>query len=509
MSSNVENDLAGQIQRYKQLLLRSAWGIGLATLGLTLAAVVAIALMPDQYQATTTILVDPQRIPDRYVTSTVPADPAERLNTLKQQVESSTRLEQIIDQMGLYPEMRGRAREDVVERMRLDIDLVAKPGSGTSMGTFTIGFRGRSPQVVAQVANQLASSFIEWNLQSREQRAENTTHFMASQMEEARQTLQQQESRLRDFKMRHLGEMPDQSNANLATLSRLQVSLQANSDSLNRIDEQIQLLGLVPESTPVPAASPTERDRLESEKRRLMIDLVDLKRKYTASHPDVVSAELRLKQVQSQLDAMGPVQTASGAPSKSSSTVEMRRQLLESQREHLLEEQKTLQTQYAAYQAKVDAVPLREQELSDLTRDYNISKEHYSNLLEKTLSAEMATDLEKRQQGESFTILDAAQPPQRPYKPRRLLLMIGSLLGSFGLAVATVVIKDRISGAITSERDLKDLLPASVLLIGMVPSIETKMDRARRTQWQVFAVTVSLVACVAVATILWRIHPIL
>lgn len=511
MTSLPGNTLPQEIQRYKNLFVHHIWGICLATLALTLSAIVVIALLPDQYQATTTILVDPQRIPDRYVTSTVPADPAERLNTLKQQVESTTLLEQIIDQMGLYPEMRGRAREDVVEKMRSNIELIAKPGSGQDMGTFAITFRGTSPAVVAKVANQLASNFIDWNLHTREQRAEDTTQFMATQLEEARQNLQEQEGKLRDFKMLHLGEMPDQSNANLQTLARLQASLQANADALTRNDEQMQLLELVPDN---PSATPTvpltDRDRLEAEKRRLLIDLAELRKKYTSSHPDVMAADARLKEIQKQLDATPvPVAAAPTPSAKPTSTVEVRRQLLDKEKQHLLEEQQDIRGQLSKYQGKVDAVPLREQQLSDLTRDYNISKEHYSSLLEKTLSAEMATDLEKRQQGERFTIIDPAQAPQRPYKPRRLALMASALLGSLFLALGTVVVKDRISDAIKAEGELKDLLPQGIAIVGLIPAIETKADRWRRRRGHILAITASLAACVAVAAFLWRVHPIL
>jgi polysaccharide chain length determinant protein (PEP-CTERM system associated) len=509
MSSHQESYLPDEIQKYKNLLMRHSLVIFLTTLALTLAAIIVIALLPDLYEATTTILVDPQRIPDRYVTSTVSSDPAERLNILKQQVESSTRLEQIIDQFGLYPQMRGKAREDVVERMRSDIDLVAKPGSGSEMGTFAVTYRGTSPQMVAKVANQLAYSFIDWNLQSREQRAEDTTHFMSTQLEGARENLQQQEGKLRDFKMQHVGEMPDQSNANLQTLSRLQASLQANADALDRLDEQIQLLTLVPEAAgPTGVAAPSDRDRLESEKRRLLIDLSDLKKKYTDSHPDVLTTEVRLKQVESQLDTL-PVAVATTPSAKPTSTVELRRQLLEKEKQRLLGEQEEIRAQFAGYQSKVDAVPLREQQLSDLTRDYNISKEHYSSLLEKTLSAEMATNLEKRQQGERFTVIDPAQPPQRPFKPRRLFLMATALVGSFLFATGTVIVKDQITGSIKMERELKNLLPQSIGLIGSIPTIDTVADRSRRRRYKLLALTASLAGCVAVAVFVWRVHPIL
>ena len=503
-----EQYLPQQIQEYLNLLLRGAWQIGLATLAIALAAIVVITFLPNEYRATTTILVDPQKIPDRYVTSTVPSDPSERLNTITQQVLSATRLGEIVDQMGLFPEMKGKPREDVIELMRRRITLQVKQSSGQGLGSFTITYEGSDPQTVARVANQLARSFINWNLKNREERAEDTTHFISTQLEEAKEGLQSQETRLREFKMRHIGEMPDQAPANLQTLSRLQSSLQVNSDSLNRLEQERQMLIRLPEpASQVTPVQMSERGRLEQEQRQLSYQLWDLRRKYTDSHPDVIAAQGRLKQVHAQLAALPP--PAPGAEVKETSSAAVRVELIEKEKQRLLQEQRNIQAQIKSYQSKVDAVPLREQELSDLTRDYEISKEHYRSLLEKTFSAEMATELERRQQGERFTILDEARVPERPFKPRRLALMFGSLIGALGFAVGMVMAREAVRGSIKAERELKALLPASVSFLGSIPTIETNADRRRQRQFHVLAIVASLVACVAVAVILWKVHPIL
>jgi hypothetical protein len=152
---------------------------------------------------------------------------------------------------------------------------------------------------------------------------------------------------------------------------------------------------------------------------------------------------------------------------------------------------------------------MREQELSELTRDYEISKEHYRSLLDKTFSAEMATELERRQQGERFTILDEARAPERPFKPNRLALMFASLVAGLGCSIGMVLVREAVRGTIKAERELKALLPATVSFLGSVPSIETNTDRRQRRRFQVFAITASLMACLAVAVILWKVHPIL
>ena len=497
--------LPRQVREYVGLLLSRVWTIGMVTLAITLIAIVAIAYLPDQYRATTTILVDPQQIPDRYVASTVTSDPAERLTTITQQVLSSSRLGQIIDDLHLYPEMKNRSRDDVVENMRRHITLQVKQGSSQGLSSFTITYESSSATLAANVANHLAASFIDWNLKNRAQLAEDTTKFMASQLEEAKQKLQSQEQKLSEFKMQHVGQLPDQVQANLQTLARLQGAMQTNSDALNRLEQEKQLLTRLPEQTTVAPPQMTERQRLEADLREVRSQLWDLKKKYTEFHPDVVAAEARQKQIQDQLKTLPP-----DAPTgRSASAVAVRIDLIEKEEQRLTRENQNIQSQIAMYQGRVDSVPLREQELSALTRDYEISKEQYRSLLEKTNSAEMATDLEKRQQGERFTILDPARAPERPFKPNRLAMMYASLFGAFFFSIALVIVQDNLSGAIKAEREIKELLPKTASLLGSIPTIEIASDRRSRMRARIAAVALSLIGCFAVAVILWEVHPIL
>jgi polysaccharide biosynthesis transport protein len=496
-----------QLVEYLGLLKSQAWTIAMITLAVTMIAVVVIALLPDRYRATTTILVDPQRIPDRYVASTVTADPAERLNTLTPQVLSASRLGEIIDALNLYPEMKQHSRDEVIEHMRGQITLQVKQGPSQGLSSFTISYESGSAKLAAIVTNQLAASFIDWNLRNRAQLAEATTKFIASQLEEAKQNLQTQEQKLSEFKMQHVGQLPDQVQANLQTVARLQSAVQTNADALNRLEQEKQLLLRLPgpSSSSSGPVQLTERQRLEQDEHQLKNEVWDLKKKYTESHPDVVAAESRLKQVQQQLKALPPDLVAV----KDSSPTGVRLDLIEKEEQRLTRENRDLQAQIATYQGRVDSVPLREQELSALTRDYEISKEQYRSLLEKTYSAEMATDLEKRQEGEHFTILDPARPPERPFRPKRLGMMYGALAGAFFFAIAVVIVRDNLSGAIKAERELKELLPASTCLLGSIPTIETAADRSQRIRLHVLEAAMSLLACLAVAIILWKVHPIL
>jgi succinoglycan biosynthesis transport protein ExoP len=217
--------------------------IYLGTLFFSLAGATLVFMMPDHYKASTTILVDPQKIPEKYVSPTISSDPGQRLTTITQQVLSSTRLQQIVDEMHLYPELQGKSsREEIIEKMRKDISITVKQGSSSGLSAFTIEYEGSKAAEVASVANQLAGSFIEWNNKNRKQQAEDTTEFLDSQLKEAKENLEEQEKKVSAFKMSHLGEMPEQQQANLQALAQLQTQFQANADAQNRLDVERTLL---------------------------------------------------------------------------------------------------------------------------------------------------------------------------------------------------------------------------------------------------------------------------
>jgi succinoglycan biosynthesis transport protein ExoP len=487
--------------------------IVLGTVLFTLAGFTFVLLMPDRYKASTTILVDPQKVPEKYVSPTVSSDPGQRLTTITQQVLSTTRLQQIIDDMGLYPELRGRiSREELIDLMRKDITITVKQGSASGLSAFTIEYEGRQRQQVAQVANQLASSFIEWNVKSREQQAQDTTEFLASQLKEAKENLEVQEARLSAFKMRHLGEMPEQQPANMQALTQLQGQFQANADALNRLEVERTLLsrGLESGSSGTVKDAPvmTERGKLEAERRQMRAQLQDLQNRYTSAHPEVVDTASRLHRIEERLKALPP-DPPIVADAQGNTAVTVRLQLIDRESRRLTEDQKRITGQMASYRAKVDAVPVREQEMAELNRNYSVSKEHYQSLLDKTFSAGMAADLEKKQQAEHFTILDLAQVPEKPFKPKRRLLLLGALVGALMMSLGLAYIKDILNDTLKLERELKSMLPASVPLLAAVPQLQAAADRRRSVRFAVIVVFISLVGCALEVGLFLKVHPIL
>jgi len=503
----------GEAQAYWRLVLAHKWHILVGTFALTLAFTVFIAKLPSTYEATTTILVDPQQIPEKYVSPAVSNDPYSQLNTITQQVLSRTRLQEIINKFELYPELRkSRTPEEIVEKMRDDIAIQVKQGSGLELSTFTISYQAKLPLVVAEVANELAASFIQWNVDSREEQVTGTKEFLTSELRAAKRSLEQQEDQLRQFKMHYLGETPDQAPNNLQALAGLRAALQANSDSMNRLDEEKTLLTSLPESSTTnanPTVVLTERGRLELQKRQLEANLGQLRQRYADSYPDIVMANGELKEITSRLKSLPSEPVDPTKMTDEPSAAAVRLQVIDQQMKKLKSQQDQIESQITGYQSKLDDTPLREEQLVELTRNYDISKQNYQDLLDKSFSIDMAADLEQKQKGERFTVLDAAQVPQKPVKPARKMLIPLAGFAAFALSVFCVFAGEALNPAIKTESELKTLLPKGAKVMGLIPHISIEADARRNQRIAISASLISILLCLALIHVILEIRAVL
>jgi uncharacterized protein involved in exopolysaccharide biosynthesis len=249
---------------------------------------------------------------------------------------------------------------------------------------------------------------------------------------------------------------------------------------------------------------------LEAEKRQVESDLRRLRETYSDKYPDVIKSERRLQQVVAELNSLPPdsVNDNSGAASEASTT-SVRLELIDKDLKRLKTEQNRIQEQMSAYQAKADAAPLREQQLVELNRNYEVSKQHYQALLDKSFNIEMAVSLEQKQKGERFTVLDSAQVPERPVKPKRKMLLCVALLVSLAFPCFVVVSKELLSSTIKSDVELKALIPNRVRIIGQIPHIEAAVDRQRSLWLGSVAIFASILLCAYSAWLVWQMRSLL
>src|SRR2546426_4898996 len=219
------------------------------------AVTVSLAIaLPNLYRSTATLLVQRPEVSETFVKSSVTSELETRMQTISQEILSRSRLQDLIIRFDLYPEFRKRVSpEEVVDRMRRDIRMefkgrdirmeakaVEPQGERGATVAFTLSFRSREPETVAKVTNTLASLFVEENVRRRERQASGTAEFLRVQLNQMKRKLDQEERRLGEFKGRHVGELPEQMEANLATLQRLNTEMRLNKENQMRILERLE-----------------------------------------------------------------------------------------------------------------------------------------------------------------------------------------------------------------------------------------------------------------------------
>jgi uncharacterized protein involved in exopolysaccharide biosynthesis len=285
-------------------------------------------------------------------------------------------------------------------------------------------------------------------------------------MQEARQQLEQKETALREFKEQHMGQLPEQVQANLATLQRLQLEQQSIADSLRRAtDAQLLLESDGAAAAAAVAAAPAPPDPLAA----LRAQLAQLRSRYTDRHPDVkplLSRIVALEAAASAADATAKRDAPPDPPVDPVAAAAQRR-LLEARQEveDLRARLADVDRRIAAFQARVEAAPRREQEIVGLTRDYQKLSDNYTQLLSKKLDAEMAARLEQRSKGQQFRMIDPAFLPVQPSFPDRGLFALAGALAGLTLGIALAVVADYLDPTLKEADEAATALRLPVLAV--------------------------------------------
>ena len=454
-------------------------------------------VLPRSYQASTLILIQPQEIPVAYVQATVSTGVEERVRTLSQEVLSRSNLQSIIQEMNLFQEQgeKNVPMDILVASMRKRIDINTVGGRRGETSSFTISFRGKDPREVADVANRLASYFIDSHLKLRARQASQTTLFLEKQLEELKTLLQNQEEQVEQYRNRYMGELPEQLTSNIATINGIQLRLESVQASLNdamnrRLAIQTQLSQIESEQ---PGATMSQRGQRISVLRG---QLEELRSRYTPEHPEIIRLQQQLTELESQ---EGPDERLSGDPQ----VVEIRNQLssINIEIDALQKDTKRLKERIEFYQERVENTPKREQELAALTRDYNITQQNYQRLLDRFFEARRAESMEMRQQGEQFRIVDYAQPPHTPISPdARKIVLIFLVLG-LGAGAGIMFLLEMLDSTAKGIEHLEKWA-GGIPCISAIPLALTKEDKRRRQWSTVFFVVVNIGIVVAGAGII-------
>ena len=478
----------------KQIVRRRIWSLILPMLLFSLTGVAVALALPSIYKSTSLILIEEQEIPADFVMTTVTSYAAQRIQAIKQRVMGFTRLMDIIQKFGLYPELRGKTPdEEIVEKMREDIDLapviekIIDRRTGAKIEAniaFTLSYQGKTPTVVQQITNVLTSLYLEENLKVRVKQVEQTAEFLESEIARLKRELDEIEKALSEFKQRHQNELPAMMAMNQQMVFESERKIEILTEQMRGLKDreayiQEQLAGIKPS-----LADAGERRQLEE----LRLQMAQMATRYSDQHPDVMRLRGEISELEKKMK--GGDAGTKGQSADNPAYITLRAQLVSAQIEidSLRRQIADLQNTAREFRRRISVTPSIEQEFNDLMSRRTSTLAKFNDLTSKLMEAKVATGLEKEQKGERFTLIEPPRLPTKPFKPNRLAIMaIGVVLG-IGAGVGFAALREFSDDAVHSADQLESATRFPVL--AGIPEIITPADvRRKKVKKLVFALS--------------------
>ena len=455
------------VQDYTTILKRRWWIIAIPAIIFPIVGFAITFLVQPQYISQTLVLVEQQKVPESYVKAVVTEDLSGRLATMKEQILSRSRLQPIIERFNLFSSGK-LSMDDRIDLTRKNIGITpiqSEIARTNGLPGFFISFKANDARTAQLVCGEIQSLFVSENLSDRAASAAGTTDFLKGQLADAKAKLDEQDARLAKFQQTYMGKLPGAENSNINMMSSLNTQLDAATQALARMEqeksyvESVLAIQLQNQAAQNPEHGGLAPQAQEQELQQLLAQEADLTTRYTDDYPDVVTVRRKIAELRQKIAAAPPVTAAAPTTPKTTEPlgVQQIRAQIRSMDQGIAQkkrDQAAIQAQLHMYQERVSSSPQVEEEYKAITRDNQTAQAFYDDLLNKMNQSKMATDLEKRQQGEQFRVMDEPNLPETPAFPKRPAFVGGGLAAGLLLGLLIVGVLEYLDTAVRNERDI-------------------------------------------------------
>ena len=557
------------ITEIKSIIFRRKKTLFFVSIPIFIVFVIVAIVLPPIYRSKVGIIIEEQQIPENYVQSTISTYVEERIKMISKQVMSRSKLKEIIDKYSLYSDLRETdTEEEIIDEMRDNIDLIpettnVESGKAVTIG-FTLSYSGKNPDKLRTVANELAYLYLEEEQRTKEKSASVTTDFLQQELNSFKTHIGSLEDKISDFKKQHVGELPQNYAGNIQSLDRLESHFQDIKREIRSLNERklylkSQISNIEP-LTPVVVDGTNMMMNPAERLKRLRLQLISIRSVYSDKHPDIIKLQKEIRELETQVgdqndsvekikklnDLQGKLAEKRGqlgekhpdvialakeydALSKEvdnlltlqvSSTIEdakpdnpvyinLMTQIvtIDSQIEGYNDQLARIDKEIESYRKRIENGPVIETEYNALTRDLDMTRQKYNDLLAKLMQARVAQGMESSQRGERFAISEPASFPEKPYKPnRKLILLLGFVLG-IGTAIGVVALQEGMDITVKSPRDISSYTGLPVFSV--FPMIQTEEEKKKiKIKRIIYGILVLIVVCILVVVVDQVVMPI-
>lgn len=503
---SMEQNKTIKIDDVIKIIKKRRWGFVVPVLIIFLLSVLVLVVWTPVYRSTSTILIEEREIPPEYVMSTVTSYAEQRLQTINQRIMSSARILEIINHFNLYADKRNKlTTEEIIDKMRKnDIKFapisanVVDPRTGRPTEAtiaFTVSYEGKNPQVVQQVANVLASMYLEENIKVVGQQSAGTAKFLEGEVNSVHENLVELEKKIAAYKERNPRALPELLQFNLQTLDWSDRNYDQVVDQLRTLREKESSLQ-TELATQAPDTTNQDKDRL----KELRVLLGGLRARYSDEYPDVKKTKSEITELEKKLKSRESEQGVEEKPDNPA-YVALSSQLagVQADIKSAKRQIEDLDNKRNEYRRRLEMSPRVEEGYRNLMTERNNAQAKYDDLMKKYLEAKVAGGLEKEHMGERFTLIDPARLPEKPVRPNRIAVILIGLIMGIGSGLGTVALQESVDRSARRSEDLTTAFPFPVL--AEIPRIITLEDELRTRKGMKLVVGISLVSLIVLVVI--------
>ena len=461
--------------------------------------------LPNEYQSYATVLVEPQSVAPKLVASGVPeSDLNQRLGLMTAQILSRPRLSRIIDDLSLYQaESERLVRQEIIDLMR---DKVAvepvipeleggrRRNAEIEINTFRIVFHDRSAQTAKLVAERLANDFIEEHIEARVEVSGKSLDFIQGELDRLSTEIREVEAAVAKVKNDNPGRLPEDIPNNQRRLERLMTDLAfaQRSYAEARSDE-----AFFSSQAATAAAMATNNDETSPGRRLQLLELALAEfesRGFTQKHPDIIRTKAEIAALEERIENFGEEDSAFSRATFAEQNAQAEGQRASQRRAAAEEEIERLENLAEETQLLLAETPAVAEQLDGLQRHYQHLFASYQDFSNRRLEATVQAQLERRQLGEQFRVLEAAFAAPEPTSPNRPVLLVLSFVFALAVGGAAGLLLEAGDTSIHTARQLQNALRIPVL--AAIPQILLESDRRalRRKRIRTGIATAAVVA---------------
>jgi succinoglycan biosynthesis transport protein ExoP len=478
---------------------RASYLAGTFVVVLLVSIIVAFAI-PPTYRATGTIMVESQQVPENIVATEGKNQLDERIEMIKRRVLTRDSLLRIANKYNLFKERAlFLTSSELIERMRdrVGVELINSndvQGNRQAKSTiaFNLSFEDKRPEIAHQVASDLVTLFLDWNIKLRTEGATETTLFLTQELDKLKLEVERLESLISAYKQKNSNALPEQLTLRMTMMSRAENDLREIERDYRSTKEELRSL-----QVELSAAKYGMGNDPSQALPELKAELTKLSATYNESHPDIRALKRKIEAMEKVADTPESASAVDKAPTLAVYKIQSKIDSANARLESLGQQQKMLQDKIAQNERAMILTPKVEQGLDILIRDRDNAQKKYEEILSKKMSAKIAESLESESKSERFTLLEPPILPEKPFKPDRVKIIA---LGFF-LAIASA--GGMLMTMVTFNRQVRGADALAHVLgyrpLAIIPYLVIKEEEVLRKRMLKRAIIASVLAVIIIA----------